>query len=92
MGLMDLFFRLMLLGSVVGESSCFCTAPLRLAANCKSLGHSLKCPSVLDMTPGHVQNTNAVMRNMVERNEAEVHSSKWTVVKKDEKPPVYAGL
>ena len=83
-----LFFRLMLLGSVVGKISCFYTAPLRLAANCKSLGHSLGH----FMPLGHVQNTNAVMRNMVERNEAEVHSSKWTVVKKDEKPPVYAGL
>ena len=79
---------LMLLGSVVGEISCFCTAPLRLAANCKSLGHSLE-----HFTPlGHVQNTNAAKRNMVERNEAEVHSSKWTVVKRDENPPVYAGL
>jgi len=83
-----IFLRLMLLGSVVGEISGFCTAPLRLAANYKSLGHSLG-----HFTPlWRVQNTNAVMRNLVERNEAEVHSSKWTVVKRDEKPPVYAGL
>jgi len=79
------FFQWMLLGSVVGEICCFCTAPLRLAANCKSLGHSLGH----FMPLGHFKTQT---RNMVERNEAEEKRSKWTVVKKDEKPPVYAGL